>query len=84
MINLLNTTDKNLMFHSFDEHAYSLYSTPKNAYRLPAKANHRIAMTDFLSGTLDIFECTLKRVIAMDGVYAAFAGAKSCLLRSLG
>ncbi|MCZ6805058.1 MAG: hypothetical protein O7D86_14345 [Proteobacteria bacterium] len=65
------------------EYAYSLYSTRQNAYRLPAKNCHRVAMTEFLGGALNILVHTLKRVITMDGEYSAFAGAKSCLLQNL-
>ncbi len=60
------------------------YSGGKYAYHLSANLSHRITMTLFLDGALDDFERTIKRVIAMDGVYAAFAGAKSCPLRNLG
>ncbi len=49
--------------HPLVERAYPLYSTPKHAYRLTAKLSHRVAMTKFLDGALDVFECTLKRVL---------------------
>ena len=63
MINLLKTVGISSIFCFPTEYERSLYSTPKNAYRLPAKDNHRTTMIVFLGGALDIFECTLKRVL---------------------
>ena len=56
-------TGVDFILHLSGEHAYSLYSTPQNAYRLPAKHRHRMAMTEFLGGALNILVCTLKRVL---------------------
>jgi len=47
-------------------YAYSLYSKPQNAYRLPAKHNHRITMESFLGGALNIFGLTLMRIPLRD------------------
>jgi len=77
-------TGVDFILHLSGEHAYSFYSTPQNAYRLPAIHRHRMAIMELLDGALNILVCTLKRVITMDGAYATFAGAKSWLLRNLG
>ncbi|MFT5397192.1 MAG: hypothetical protein ACI85N_002410 [Gammaproteobacteria bacterium] len=64
MISLLKTFDINLVFHLYTGYTCSLYGRLKSAYRAPAKDNHRITMSVFLSGALDTFECTLKRVLS--------------------
>ena len=66
------------------EPAYSFDCTFFRLICLTAKALCRITMRAFLVGATEPKERTLKRVNAMDGVYSAFAGAKSCQLRFLG
>jgi len=45
------------------KYAFSLNCISKNDYRLSAKRNHRITMTPFLNGALDVFRHTLKRAL---------------------
>ena len=67
------------------EHAYAFDCTIIRLICLTAKALRRMTMRGFLVGTTEPDNHTLKRVNAMDGVYAAFAWSKKAVqLRFLG
>ncbi len=70
-----------LNIQSLGEFAYSFNCTFVRLICLTAKILRSITMQEFLVGATEPDKRTLKRVDAMDGVYSAFAGAKSYQLR---